>query len=73
MVFHQLEDLGWVDFDCVSSTVCLVLLGLMGIWKNRLSSGSEWNIQNKVNPTQVRELMDQPVFPELGMGIMTPR
>ena len=29
-------DLGWVDFHFGHSTVCLVLLGQLGIWQNRL-------------------------------------
>ena len=37
-VTHLLANLGWVDlgFDC--STVCPILLGLVGIWQKRLSS-----------------------------------
>ena len=54
-VFHQLVDLGLVDFKFSSSTVCLVLLKLMGIWQNQLGSlGRLWNIQINANQTQVR-------------------
>ena len=40
-----------------------ILLGQMKFWKNRLSSwsGYEWNLQVKVSPTQVREVMLHPV------------
>ena len=61
-LFHQLADLGCCDLDLDSSTVCRVLLGLIGIWQNRLSClASWWNIQIKVNKTH--ELMDQSVVP----------
>ena len=30
--------LGWVDFDIGCSTICLILLGVMGSWQNWLSS-----------------------------------
>ena len=35
-VSHLLVHLGWVDFDCECSPVCLILPGLMGIWQKRL-------------------------------------
>ena len=48
--FHQLADLGWVDFDLDSYAVCPILLGLMGIWQNWLSN---WHISNiLVNPSR---------------------
>ena len=31
-VVHLFGQLGWVDFDFGCSTLCLVLLGLMGSW-----------------------------------------
>ena len=37
-VTHLLLNLGWVDLDFDCSTVCLILLGLVGIWQKRLSS-----------------------------------
>ena len=46
-VTHLLANLGWVvmDFDC--STVCPILLGLVGIWQKWLSSWARWwNIPN---------------------------
>ena len=54
-VIHLLgEDLGWVDFDFSCSTICPILLGLLGIWQNRLGSWARlWNTQIKVNPTKV--------------------
>ena len=36
-VSHLVSDLGWVDFDFDYSTVCLILLGLMGKWQNWMS------------------------------------
>ena len=33
---------GWDDIDLSHSTVCLVLLGQMGIWQNRLGRGAKW-------------------------------
>ena len=36
-VSQQVSDLGWVDLDFCCSTLCLVLLGLMGNWQNWLS------------------------------------
>ena len=49
MVFHLLVHLGWVDlsFDC--STVCLILLWLMGIWQNQLGN---WARTSKSKSTQ---------------------
>ena len=48
----HVQDLGWVDIDLRHSTICLVLLGQMGIWLNWLGSWAKgWNIQIKVNPT----------------------
>ena len=45
-----------MNFEC--STVCPTLLGLMGIWQNRLGSMARWwNAEIKVNPTQVYETM----------------
>ena len=41
-VFHQLVDLGWVDFDLSSSTVCLILLRQMRFWQNWLSNRAIW-------------------------------
>ena len=41
-VTHLLANLGWVDFDFGCSTLCLVLLGLMGSWQNWLSSWARW-------------------------------
>ena len=37
-VFYLLRHLGWVDLDFGCSTVCQILLGLMGIWHKRLAS-----------------------------------
>ena len=34
--------LGWVDYDFGHSSVCLVLLGQMGIWQNRLVNRARW-------------------------------
>ena len=35
-VFHQIEDLGWVDFDLGSFTFYLILLRQMEFWQNWL-------------------------------------
>ena len=44
----------YVDLDFECSTVCLTLLGLMGIWQKWLGSWARWwNTEIKVNPTQV--------------------
>ena len=53
--------MGFVDlnFDC--SSICLTLLGLMGIWQKWLVSWARWwNTEIKVNPTQVYEHMVSP-------------
>ena len=45
--------LGWVDYDFGHSAVCLVLLGPLGIWQNRLVNRARWwNI--KIQSTQPR-------------------
>ena len=36
------EYLGWVDNDFSHSSVCLVLLGQMRIWQNRLVNRVRW-------------------------------
>ena len=44
----------WVDFDLGRSTICLLLLGLMGSWQNWLRSWAKWwNFidQSQPNPT----------------------
>ena len=47
------EYLGWVDYDSGHSSVCLVLLGQMGIWQNRLvNKAMWWNIRNLSQPNQ---------------------
>ena len=38
----HVQDLGWVDIDLRHSTICLVLLGQMGIWLNWLGSWAKW-------------------------------
>ena len=45
--------LGWVDYDFGHSSVCLVLLGQMGIWQNRpVNRARWWNIKNQSQPNQ---------------------
>ena len=57
-VSHLLVNLGWVNSEFESSTVCQVLLGLMRICQKCLASLARWlNKQVKVNPTQVHEQM----------------
>ena len=54
----MLANLGWVDFDFESSTVCPILPGLMGIWQKLLGKYTRlWNAEIQANPTQVREQM----------------
>ena len=57
-VAHRVSDLGWVEFDFGCSTVCQILLGLMRYGQ------AEWNMQIKVNPTQVRDVLGHPVQKE---------
>ena len=66
-VIHLLgEDLGWVDFDFSCSTICPILLRLLGIWQNRLGSWARlWNTQIKVNPTKVLGQLNHPVEPSV--------
>ena len=60
---HLLVNLGWVDLDFDCPTVCLILLGLVGIWQKWLYSWARWwNTQIKVNLTQVHEQVNHPVF-----------
>ena len=50
---HLLAILGWVDFNFGSSTLCLVLPGLMGNWQNWLSSWARgWIIPNQSQPNR---------------------
>ena len=45
--------LGFVDVDFESSTVCPILLGLMGIWQKWLSTWARWwNIPNQSHPNR---------------------
>ena len=54
--------LGFVDLNFECSTVCPILLGLMGICHKRLGRcARRWNIQIKVNPTQVYDQLGHPV------------
>ena len=49
--------LGWVDFDLSCSTLCLVLLGLMGNWQKWLSRLARWwNIPHQIQPNPVANL-----------------
>ena len=68
-----------VGFGC--STVCPILLGLMGVWRKLLAKCARWwNTEIKVNPSQVREQMGHPVElvssksvrnnPEVAIGVM---
>ena len=59
----RMAGLTWIlDLDLGSSTVCLVLLRLMGIGPKRLYNWARsWNTRIKVNPTQVHEQMNHPV------------
>ena len=50
-VIHLVEHLGWVDLDFECSTVCPILLRLMGIWQKR---ARRWNTQIKINQIQPR-------------------
>ena len=50
-VFHQLPDLGWVDFDFGSSDICWIWLRQIEFWKKWLSSWTSWrNIANISQP-----------------------
>ena len=39
---HLVANLGWVDLNFDYSTVCLILLGLMGVWQKRMGSWARW-------------------------------
>ena len=55
-------DLGLVDCDIGHSTVCPILLGQNGNWQNSQGNWAIWwNIQIKVNPTQVCDHQSHPV------------
>ena len=72
-MFHKLVDLGFVDSDFGSSAVCLILLGLMVIWQNRLSSWAGCrDINFQVNPNQARELINHPVVYRVVQLYLTP-
>ena len=52
-VAHLVVHLGWVDLEFESSTVCLILPGLVGIWQERLGSWArQWNSQIPSQPNQ---------------------
>ena len=57
--------LGCVDFNFDCSTVCPILLGLMGIWLKQLET------KIKVNTTQIHEQIGHPVQRKLGAIIVT--
>ena len=63
-VDHHVSVLGWVEFDFGCSTVSLILLGLKRDCRmGRAAWQDEWNIQIKVTPTHVRDLMaGHPVY-----------
>ena len=61
--------LGFVDLDFEYSTVCLILLELMGIWQKRLDRWARWwNTEIKVNSTQVSAHLGHPVVCSRGWG-----
>ena len=46
-MFHQIADLGWVDFDIGSFSICPILPRQMAFWQNWLSNWAGWwNIPN---------------------------
>ena len=50
-VTHLLANLGWVDLDFDCSTVCLILLQLVGIWPEAAEQLARWwNIPNQSQP-----------------------
>ena len=57
----MVADLGWVDYDLGHSIVCLLLLGQMGVWQNRLVK-MEYPNKNQANPTQVLDHQSHPVY-----------
>ena len=59
--------LGCVDLYFECSTVCPILPRLWGIWQKWLCRWARWwNIQIKVNPTQVYDQLGHPVFFQFG-------
>ena len=54
--------MGWVDYDFGYSSVCLVLLGQMGIWQKRLvNRAKKWNIiKLKSQPNQGTQKLEPP-------------
>ena len=57
-VSHLVEHVGWVDFAFGCSTTCQILPGLWGILQKCTGSWTTWwNIQIKVNLTQVHDQM----------------
>ena len=62
-------DLGWVELYFRCSIVCPILLVQMGIWQVWLGSLARWwNIQIKVNTTQVHDHQIYPVQIDLFSG-----
>ena len=58
-IYSVFRSCSWADLDFECSTVCPILLGLMGMCQKRLQDGG--TAQIKVNPTQVRQEMGHPV------------
>ena len=64
-MIQQVSDLGWVEYDFGCATVCLILLGMMTLALETLEISrmgqtggkDEWNIQIKVNQTQIQHVL----------------
>ena len=60
-VAHLLANLGWVDIDLCCSTLCLVLLGLIGNWQKLLSRWARgWSTPNQSQPNAVSQRKGPP-------------
>ena len=67
---HQLADIGWVDVDFCSFTLCPIRL--MRIWQNRLRNWARWrDINFKVNASKVCEQMNHPVRTPMNSDLTT--
>ena len=57
-VIQQVFDLGWVD---INLHVPVILPSCFAHYQPRQKWEKQWNSQNRINPTQVRDLLNHPV------------
>ena len=72
-VIQQVSDLGWVDFDLDVPIILLSWFAHSAYLSSEVQKaevGRQWNNQNQVNPTQMRDLLNHTVD-EFALMIMS--